>query len=101
MSWKDSLQRRAEVKAAFLEGFRAGAGPEALRAPEDEWSASEARRKLESPLEPPLASPQTRGVRQAGRAIGDAMGELSPGDAITDVEAWERDRPIAPDDNSH
>ena len=47
MSWRDALQRRDEVKAAYLEGFGDAAGP--LPAAEA-WKQSKARGKLAQPF---------------------------------------------------
>lgn len=58
-SWKDSLQRRDEVKAAFVEGYLGALDDDANPYSEDaartmaeeRWTESAARRKLEEPLE--------------------------------------------------
>lgn len=49
MSWRDARQRRDEVKAAFMEGHRAGMS---VREPEEAWETSTARRHLATPLPP-------------------------------------------------
>jgi ClpP class serine protease len=55
-SWKDSLMRRDEVKAAFLEGLKAGAWLTTSEVPAAEqdrlWLESQARKQL---VEKPLA----------------------------------------------
>lgn len=58
-SWKDSLQRRDEVKAAFVAGYLAALAddgnpytPEAAqRMAEEAWAESVARKRLEKPLD--------------------------------------------------
>jgi hypothetical protein len=53
-TWLDSLQRRDEVKAAFVEAWSAGnfAGGGNARADawKADWDKSEARKRLEQPL---------------------------------------------------
>lgn len=61
MSWKDALQRRDEVKAAFVEAYveamfhdRHETTPDkddAIRMAFDAWERSDARKRLEKPLD--------------------------------------------------
>jgi hypothetical protein len=62
-TWKDSLQRRDEVRTAFIEGFLecpSSAGDELGGASAEEWQGmaeqawleSAARKRLEKPLAP-------------------------------------------------
>jgi hypothetical protein len=48
-TWKDSLERRDEVKAAFLEGWKER-GQDVELDPERAWQDSQARARLEKPL---------------------------------------------------
>jgi hypothetical protein len=48
-TWKDSLMRRDEVKAAFEEGWRAFRDGSSETWPEA-WTRSKARKRLELPL---------------------------------------------------
>jgi hypothetical protein len=57
-TWKDSLERRDEVKAAYIEGhlaafeFEAGCVSEgAKQQAEADWNESDARKRLENPLD--------------------------------------------------
>ena len=57
-TWKDSLERRDEVKAAFIEGAMGGYWSDDPSLPEDhvrqlaekDWQDSNARKRLENPL---------------------------------------------------
>jgi hypothetical protein len=54
-TWKDSLERRDEVKAAYLEGLELGMDMSVLddereAAVKECWETSEARARLEKPL---------------------------------------------------
>ena len=50
-TWKDALQRRDDVREAFLEGCQAAyLGNDETFDPEKAWEVSEARKKLQEPL---------------------------------------------------
>lgn len=57
-SWKDSLERRDEVKAAFIEGYCACVDGDMKAVPngkarefaEQAWQLSDARKQLQKPL---------------------------------------------------
>lgn len=72
--WRDARDRRDEVKAAFLEGYKFGAYGEGL---DQSWSGSEALKKLGSclpgilPYEPPYTAQGCEIRDAAGCSLGD------------------------------
>ncbi len=82
MGWRDSLQRRDEVRAAFFEGFRLTFGmrgdlAEVSALAEDAWRASHARDKLERPLDIGAEPPNSG----EGADSGDESARHAPGNS--------------------